>query len=408
MDGVYIGIDLGDEYAMISSYCVKQDKEPETVSTVAGSEKYQIPVLLAKRPSIGQWYYGDEARRMAKASEMICVDHLLRRALDEENIRVENENYSARDLLLLFIQKIVLLPQMLGNTSRFTRLIITVEKLTKENMELFWGIAQEMELTREEFSVIDHKAAFYYYVFHQQKELWVQDAVLFSCVNDSLMSYTLKRNRNTVPQMVSISEERHGRLGEQRDLQFQSVTQKMFEGRAVSSVYLVGEGFDGGWLDASLKFLCRGRRVFMGKNLFTKGACYAGEIADSSNNWKYVYMGENEMKFNLSLKVKKAGKPAFWELISAGKNWFEICGECEVILDDLPKIDFWKQMPNSRDAKLETLELTDLPERPPKTTRLRITAQPVSDDRVEIIIRDMGFGEFFRGTGKSWKYTMTI
>ena len=31
-------------------------KEPETVSTVAGSEVYQIALILAKKHGIGQWY----------------------------------------------------------------------------------------------------------------------------------------------------------------------------------------------------------------------------------------------------------------------------------------------------------------------------------------------------------------
>ena len=57
---------------------------------------------------------------------------------------------------------------------------------------------------------------------------------------------------------------------------------------------------------------------------------------------------------------------------------------------------------------IETLELTDLPSRPDRTTRLRITAVPVSDEKIEVKIRDLGFGEIYRGTDKVWKYTMTM
>ena len=48
------------------------------------------------------------------------------------------------------------------------------------------------------------------------------------------------------------------------------------------------------------------------------------------------------------------------------------------------EIDFWLQLPHSRDARIEKLELSDLPERKPKTTRLRISAKPVSDSKVKI------------------------
>ena len=114
------------------------------------------------------------------------------------------------------------------------------------------------------------------------------------------------------------------------------------------------------------------------------------------------------MKFNLSLKVKDHGKMAFYNLISAGRNWYETKGQGELILSETSEIDFWKQLPNSREAKIETIELTDLPKRPKRTTRVRVTAKPVSDDRIEIEIKDLGFGDFFRGTDKVWKYTMSM
>ncbi len=54
---------------------------------------------------------------------------------------------------------------------------------------------------------------------------------------------------------------------------------------------------------------------------------------------------------------------------------------CEVILAGTPEIDFWLQPPGTREAKVEKLKLLDLPERPDKATRLRITAKPVSDTK---------------------------
>ena len=50
----YIGIDLNDSYAMVS-YFQQNMKEPETVSTVASSKEFQIPLVHARRKSIGTW-----------------------------------------------------------------------------------------------------------------------------------------------------------------------------------------------------------------------------------------------------------------------------------------------------------------------------------------------------------------
>ena len=53
----YLGIDLDNDNAVISYFQLNM-KEPETVSTVAGSEVYQIPLILAKKHGIGQWFIG--------------------------------------------------------------------------------------------------------------------------------------------------------------------------------------------------------------------------------------------------------------------------------------------------------------------------------------------------------------
>ncbi len=403
----YLGIDLNDRYAMISFYQLNS-KEPDTVSTIAGSEFYQIPLVLAKRKGIGQWYYGEDARRMAKTCETICVESLLRRAMDGESLRIEEETFPAEELLALFLKKMIQLPQKLGNPIYFDRLVITVDSLSRENMELFWRIAPRLGLTRDQFMVIDHKESFYYFALNQQEALWLHDVYLFEYDQSGLYYYALNRDMRTTPQVVTIWESSRKTLGEDKDGDFLRLQQKAFENRIISSVYLVGEGFDGDWMQSSLTYLCRGRRAFIGKNLFSKGACYAAAVRDGEENWPYIYMGENEMKFNISLKVKNRGNLEFYNLISAGKNWFEISGECEVVLSGTPEIDFWKQLPRSREAKIETLELTDIPRRPDRTTRLRITAKPIADDKVAIEIRDMGFGEIYRSTDKTWKYTMSM
>lgn len=404
---IILGIDLNERYAMISYYQLNMD-EPETVSTIAGSDNFQIPTILAKRKSLGQWFYGEEAKKMAKTSEVICVDALLKRAVNGESIRMEEDTFEAWELLSLFLKKIMELPLKLGTVPQIDRVVLSVDKLSKDNMEVFWKIATKLGLQQEQFMVIDHKESFYYFSLSQPESLWIHDVYLFENDGKNLFYYGLKRDTRTKPQVVSIREGVKNPVDENKDKEFLSVLQKAFENQIVSTVYLVGNGFDGDWMRDSLAFLCRNRRVFLGNNLYSKGACYAGFVREHNENWNCIYMGENEMKFNLSLKVRDRGDLAFYTLISAGKNWFESKGECEIILAGEPEIDFWKQFPNSREAIIETLELTDLPSRPERTTRLRVTATPLSDEKIEVLIKDLGFGEIYRSTDKIWKYIMTM
>lgn len=403
----FIGIDLNNKNAMISYFQLNM-KEPDTVSPIAGSEVYQIPLVLAKRKELGQWYYGDNARKMAKNSEVICIDSLLNRAISCEEIVIDDENYKAEELLALFIKKLLLLPQKLGNPQFCDKVVITLERLSKENMELFWRILPLLDLKPEQFMLIDHKESFYYYALSQESSLWAHEVYLFEAEKSNIRYFGLKRDVRTKPQLISIIESSRYTLNNNMDDEFGALVNKAFENKLVSTVYLVGDGFDSGWMKNSLNLLCRGRRVFLGKNLFSKGACYAALARIEDNKWPFIYIGENEMKFNLSLKVKDKGNLSFYNLISAGKNWFEIKGQCELILSDTIEIDFWKQLPSSREAKIETLELTDMPARPNKTTRVRITAVPISDDKIAIDIKDLGFGEIFRSTNKTWHFTMSM
>ena len=74
--GIYFGIDISDKYTMISMYQLHM-AEPQTISTIVGSENYQIPTYLSKKKGISQWYLGREARQRVQMGEAIGVDGLL-------------------------------------------------------------------------------------------------------------------------------------------------------------------------------------------------------------------------------------------------------------------------------------------------------------------------------------------
>ena len=77
----YLGIDLDNDNAVISYFQLNM-KEPETVSTVAGSEVYQIPLILAKNMGSVSGLSVREAKRLALLQERkqypVCCRQLLR------------------------------------------------------------------------------------------------------------------------------------------------------------------------------------------------------------------------------------------------------------------------------------------------------------------------------------------
>lgn len=109
---LYIGMDIGKNHVLVSCF-TEGNREPETLSTIAGSEQYQIPMALYKKRGIGQWYFGREAleRQNADAGGGTLIQDLWEQAKAGSVIRIEDVDYRAMDLLAVFFRKVLMLPR---------------------------------------------------------------------------------------------------------------------------------------------------------------------------------------------------------------------------------------------------------------------------------------------------------
>lgn len=405
--GIYLGFDINNKNTVISFYKTGM-AEPETVSTVMGSESFLVPTFIAKKRGVGQWFFGDEAYHRTATGEAIGVEDLYNKAVANLTVTVDGMVYEARDLLGIFFKKLFAIPNPGYGGAGLQKLIICVEQVSVEIMELFTTVAISLNLSPEYLTVIDHRESFYYYMYNQAPELFLYYSALFDYSGTNMVGFMMNRNTKTRPQVVTIDQAVYGDIGDRKDEAFDAILDKAFNEKFVSSVYLVGDGFDGDWMKSSLTKACKGRKVFRGMNLYSKGACYAGYIKDGNMDWPFIYMGDNELKINLSLKVLDDNDLKFYSLIDAGESWYEAKGECEVIIDGAPEIEFWIQKPDSREAHVELVELSDLPERENRTTRIRINAIPISDKSISIKVMDLGFGEIYPSTGKTWEHEISL
>lgn len=395
----YIGVDLNDKYAMVSHYAQGMS-EPGTFSMVTGSEVYKIPLCAIKAEDGRTWLFGEEARQFARKNERPCIEGLLKKALLHEPVEEEP--------LFLFMKMLMGLFEQPRKEKRRQKLAVTVEFMNMEYRKLFKRFAKWAGLPPEGLILLDYRESFYYYAYSQSPELCIHDISLYYYTSKKLLYWQLTRDKQAVPQVVTISEKRYGAILENRDAEFASIVQESLCGSYFSSVYLIGDGFDGDWMKKSLTVICRGRRAFMGKNLFSKGACYAAAAKSAGADWPYLYMGDNELRVNVGLKVKNQGKTELLTFISAGENWCEAKGEYEVISGGDPSIEIWLTQPSGGKPQVRSLDLCGMPKREGRTTRLRITAKPIAADQIHFCIRDMGFGEFVKSSDKVWEHTLKI
>lgn len=407
MNSIYFGIDLGKENTILSFFDDSK-KEPESVSTIMGSKEYQIPTVIAKRIGIEQWFYGKEAKEILQIGNVSEIFDLVSKALNDEEVILDDKNYKARDLFCMYLNYLLSISGLPYTKEYNSFLIITVPTLSTDVIELCSLIAKNLDIDENHIFIIDYMEAFYYYALNQEKETYLKNVILFECDSEEVKYDIMTLNREKSPIYVDVKSGIKMLQGEKKDTAFYNILTNMDALRNSSSVYLVGEGFDGGWMQDSMKYLLSGRRVFIGKNLYSKGACFYGYIKNEHIPWNYFYIGNNELKLSVSLKVTENNEMKFYVLQKMGENWFKSKSECEVILIGDNEIDFWVQRVNKRENKIEKIVLTELPKRETATTRLKISSKAVSDKEVIVNISDLGFGEISPSSGLKWKYKIKV
>lgn len=407
MSGLYYGIDLGEKTTIIS-YWQTNMSDPLTMSTVVGSDDIEIPTALAKRPGLSQWFFGKDAREKALEGRAVEVPSLLENAKNNNKLTLDGRVYEARDLFAIFIRHLMELNGSAIRPLTIEKVAFTAEHFSEQDMELLTDLMSRLSLTLDQLILLDHREAFYYYALSQRSDLFTNDVLLLEASGEQIRTCRLHRETKGRPQRVTLGDSSYEMHLENRDMEFAEVCRNLLSQGKCSTAYLVGDGFDGGWMKESMALLTRECHVFVGKNLYSKGASYAGRVRSGEKSWPFSYLGDQEMKFHLFLKVSDRNKARFLPLIEAGDSWFTAKGQCEVILDGSPEIELWIQRPESRKAKIDLLKLEDLPRRENRTSRLRISAEAVSDREVKVRILDLGFGEIYPGSGKSWVHRVQV
>lgn len=401
----YLGIELGSEWTQISCYG-SQMQEPETKSTIAGAQSYRIPTAVCKKKGIGQWYFGEEAKKLENAGKGIYVNKLLEKALAGETVQAE-EDYQAQELLLVFLRKVIRMAAPAGGVSAVTKCVYSVGKVSKEIMALLLQLSGRLGFLKEQILIQDCKESFYAYAVSQDRELWLYDVILFSDTEAGILQQTLSFDSKTQPRVSTVSEKYVGVLPEdvtKRDLAFTKMVQEAVSGSLISAVYLIGAGFEGGWMKESLQTVCRGRRAFQGKNLYTKGACYAGMQEAHQNEAETVYFCDYKNRYHMFLKMTRKGEEYLYVLAEAGKNLHQINKKCRILLEGEPVLDVWLQEPGKKEAVIESLELQGLTPAAHHGCRLDIFVYADAGGRVMLQVQDIGMGELCPGNGQSWEY----
>lgn len=408
-----VGIDLNDDFCQIS-YCTDAS-DSITYSMEAEATEYSIPALLYKRQGEQEWICGKKAAELAGDPGGFLVAHLLEQAMGGRPVQAGTEEEDPCELLAVFLRHCLSLIGETVQAEQIAALMISVRDMNMEMLQVMEQLREKLPVSAERIFCEGHETSFYSYILLQEEELRSNGVLLFEYKNyERMRADRLIFNRRTTPVVGYVESKAYAALSpaprEEMDAQFGQIVQRELAANNYSSVYLIGDGFRGNWMKDSLRLLCRNSRVYLGNNLYSKGAAFSALLRERSLpvSERYFFLSDSRLKSNIGLKVFREGRESYYPLLDAGINWYEAEKTEDFILDGGNTLCLML-VPLTGSGKGEySIRLDDLPSREDRMTRIRIHMEMKSADRVSILIEDLGFGEIFPSSGLRWEKGVTV
>ena len=397
MDGLVIGIDLGDSSTHIAC------QTPE--------RSWIIPTVICKNRSLEEWYVDEEAIAHRLVGDGVTEDKLVSQVVKERTATIGGIRYESGYLLKMFLKKALELPRKEAGQQEIASLVITVAALSVRLMDSIFYAADFLKIPRERVHILSHTEAFVFYVMGQKREVWSNQVAMFDLSDEKLCYFELKVQRGIRQMQVAADCERleesfHLDILEREegaklaDRILRSCADRILQKRLFSAIVLTGKGFDKtDWAPEFMKQICSKRRVFAEKSLFAKGALMrAADYLEEKTAYPFTCVCEGRLSTTVSIKILNRDKESQLVLASAGDGWYEAKSKVDFIVAGTPELEFTIVPSDPRKKRLVRIPLTGFPERPDRTTRIELSLGFLNEQTMVAVIRDRGFGELFPAT----------
>ena len=370
-----------------------------------------IPLIWLGRynyPTGDDYYYGAETHLVWQQTGSIIQTLDAACAGVADSYQIWQGTYSALflmypvALLTLFLKRSLGLLSQVTNTERIGALMITCEELDHRMLEVLTAATEGLHLKTDQICFQSHVESFYYYNLYQPEELWRHKTILCEYGDASIRTYCMECNRHTTPVVAYMEERDFPFPVPESDEKMQEIAKKLCENQMISSVYLIGEAFSRDWMKESLRYLCKGRRVFQGNNLFSKGACYGmmERLTPGETGKNHVFLGKDKLKSNIGMKVLRRGEVSYQALLDAGINWYEAKNTMEFYLLEGRAVEILITSLTGKGNRIARIVPEELQE---GIIRLRISVEMRDDTHLKVELEDLGFGTFRAATHHIWK-----
>ncbi len=411
-----VGYDLCEDMTQISCYSYKS-LEPIPISTREG-EECPIPTVLCVKTETKQWLFGDEAIACAAGGAGVLVEHLLEKVRTGEEVEILGQTFTGVALLEKFLRKSLTLVKNHFPTEPITKIVVTIRNAEPSFVDRIYEALSLLGLEKDRAVIMNHAGAYLYYTLSQDRSIWMNDVGLFDLSSEGLYYYQTQINRRNKPMIAGLKRIDYSdnlniamlkQQGSNSSYIFENIANTALYKQIVSTLYFTGNGFEGGWADEVIKSLCVGRRVFYGQNLFTKGACYAAkEFSGDQKLSDFVLLNDDMISGCVSVRVYSDTRIIEVPLTQAGETWYEVNNSIEIIPEGESELELSIKNIMTKEVIRQSINLNQFPVRQDRTMRLLINFTCKDKSTGYLTVTDLGFGDFYPGTGKVMAYTIEI
>lgn len=417
MKKIYLGLDLCRKNIQLS-YFNEDKQEPESICQLNNTETYQLPNVMFYSKVEKKWYVGNNVSAIRFQKEGIIVEDVVGNIDSTERIMIEEKEYSYEELLLILLKTHV--EEFLATSEEYhlSGITISLEKYHSKVYKVLEELRKECNLSEKSFYIMSHENAFFQYVMNQDEQLRTNSIAMFEYGIDGMEYYRIDMKHRGSSRIFYIShQDMRKEISyqmlfsdiEELDRKFAETARLKMKETYISTVYLTGPGFNDKWIEESTKALCDGRRVFMGQNIYTKGACYHAKHGAFEIKNDCILCTEGSIPFDIGVRIgDMEEKTQFYPIALGGREWYNMKGKVTLFLDDTNRIEMIYRDKITKEIQKEIIEIHGLPKRPPKTTKLSIAVELFDERMGAIEIRDVGFGKIYPTTNKIYRKEIIV
>lgn len=417
MKEIFLGLDLCKKNIQMS-YFQEDKQEPESICQLNNTETYQMPNVMFFSEKEETWYVGNEVSNVRFLEEGTMIEDVLENVDSSEYVMVKNKDYTYEELLLILLKTHIDEFISRWEDGKLCALTVALETYQPKVYKVLGRLREELKLSKEQFYIMSHENAFFQYVMNQDEKLRNNSVAMFEYGTEGMEYYRIDKKYQGKTEIFYMQREDmktelpYGMLFEdveQLDTHFADIARVKMKETYISMVYLTGPGFNDQWIEESTKVLCDGRRVFMGQNIYTKGACYHAKLGAYEKDKDCILCTEESMPLDIGISVGDTeGRNYFYPIAVGGREWYNMKGKATLFLDDTNRVDLVYQDKVTKEIKKEVIEIHGLPKRPPKTTKLSLEIELFDERTGAIVIRDVGFGKIYPTTNKIYRKEFTV